>query len=190
MRKGMNLALAAALIMWLPQGAHAAHDDGAFAPSYYISAPVVDVQPITTWRSVRKPVRQCTSYRPAPHDAYERGHHRGGDENYFLPGLFGGIVGGLIGNQFGGGHGKQALTIAGAIAGSSIARSAARRQHRADYPEQICETRYETEVVETISAYDVTYEYAGREFSKRMSRHPGETVRVRVALEPALAGNG
>ena len=71
--------------------------------SYYVSAPVVNVSPITSERTIQHPIRQCTreTYRE---DRYE---HRHREENLFLPGLFGGIVGGLIGNQFGGGSGKK-----------------------------------------------------------------------------------
>ena len=155
----------------------------ASAPSssYYVSAPVVNVSPITSERTIQHPIRQCTrqTYR---NDRYERRHR---EENLFLPGLFGGIVGGLIGNQFGGGSGKKALTIAGAIAGSSIARDAA-RQHR-QQPREVCHTSYQTEVVQSVTAYDVTYEYAGQLFEKRMTEHPGSSVRVRVALEPAIS---
>ncbi|MEM8765884.1 MAG: glycine zipper 2TM domain-containing protein [Pseudomonadota bacterium] len=161
--------------------------------SYYVSAPVVAVDPITTRRTVEHPVRQCrieqTNYRESRRHHYERRH---GDEDLFLPGLLGGIVGGLVGNQFGGGSGKKALTIVGALAGSSIARDAARNSHRNSYRNQprereVCHTRYESEVIEAVTAYDVTYEYAGQTFEKRMSHDPGESVRIRVALEPDLA---
>ena len=154
--------------------------------SYYVSAPVVNVSPITTERTVRHPVRQCTR-ETYPSDYREhRYEHR--QENLFLPGLFGGIVGGLIGNQFGGGNGKKALTVVGALAGSSIARDAARQHRRADRPAEICHTSYRTEVIRDVTAYDVTYEYAGQLFEKRMTEHPGSSVRVRVALEPAYGG--
>ena len=34
------------------------------------------------------------------------------------------------------------------------------------------------------SAYDVTYEYNGRQYTRRMSYHPGDRVRVRVDVAP------
>ncbi len=152
--------------------------------SYWISAPVVDVTPISSQRTIRHPVRHCTttSYRD---DYYRESRHD--HRSYFVPGLFGGLVGGLIGNQFGGGNGKKALTIVGALAGSSIARDAARERdrERVSYPTEVCQTTYQTEVIDDVTGYDVTYEYAGRQFSKRMSSPPGDTVRVRVAVEPA-----
>ncbi len=176
-RRGAALLLAGALAANANAGTYNA---SAPSSSYYVSAPVVSVSPITSERTIQHPVRQCTreSYRD---DRYYERRHR--DENLFLPGLFGGIVGGLIGNQFGGGNGKKALTIAGAIAGSSIARDAARHNRR--QPREVCHTSYETEIVQSVTAYDVTYEYAGQLFEKRMTEHPGSSVRVRVALEPA-----
>ena len=156
-------------------------DGGSTLPaSYYVSAPVVDVDPIYVRRTVENPIRHCTEERVHRHDYRPRRE----DGNYFVPGIVGGIVGGLIGNQFGGGSGKKALTIAGAIAGSSIARDAA-RQHR-QQPQEVCHTSYQTEVVQSVTAYDVTYEYADQLFEKRMTEHPGSSVRVRVALEPAI----
>ena len=179
--RGTALLLAGALM--LP--AAAVNAGGHASSSYYVSAPVVSVSPITTERTISHPVRQCTrqsSYADHGDYRYERRHR---NENLFLPGLFGGIVGGLIGNQFGGGSGKKALTIAGALAGSSIARDAARRNHETSRPTEVCHTTYRTEVVRDVNAYDVTYEYAGQLFEKRMNEHPGSSVRVRVALEPA-----
>ena len=157
------------------------------ASSYYVSAPVVQVDPIYTTRTIDHPIRRCTTTQEVVHQhRYER---RRSDENYFIPGLFGGVVGGLIGSQFGGGSGKKALTVVGALAGASIARDAARRNHENRYPTRVCHTTYEQEVVEDISAYDVTYEYGGQQFSKRMSSPPGETVQVRVQVSPVLYGN-
>jgi uncharacterized protein YcfJ len=197
-REQLLTALAGAFILLVPP-AHAAtrsYPDNP-ASSYYISAPVVQVDPITTQRTVSTPVRQCTRPSSPPrynsgyrgrssysHDYDHRYERRRSEENYFLPGLFGGIVGGLIGNQFGGGSGKKALTIVGALAGSSIARDAARQRHRPAQPEAFCHTRYESEIVEEVSAYDVTYEYGGQHFNKRMTEHPGDSVRVRIELTP------
>ncbi|MEJ2088036.1 MAG: glycine zipper 2TM domain-containing protein [Gammaproteobacteria bacterium] len=186
MRKGLTIMIAAGLAA--PFASQASADSSSYyadAPtSYYITAPVIAVDPIRTTKTVEHPVRQCTSTsreRIYRHE-YER---RDSDRSYFLPGLFGGMVGGLIGNQFGGGNGKKVLTVVGALAGSSIARDAARQRDREAYPTRVCTTTYDTEVIEEISAYDVTYEYGGRQFTKRTSERPGESVRVRVEVSPA-----
>ncbi|HEY5646558.1 MAG TPA: glycine zipper 2TM domain-containing protein [Pseudomonadales bacterium] len=191
MRKGNALATVV-MAGSLSLTAAAQTDHYGDSGSYWISAPVVNVTPITSQRTIRHPVHQCTSARPEygygyDHDYRPHGGHR--RESYFLPGLFGGLVGGLIGNQFGGGSGKKALTVVGALAGSSIARDVARERSRANHPTEICRTSYRNEVIEDVAFYDVTYEYAGHQFNKRMSSHPGDTVRVRVELEPAVNGS-
>jgi uncharacterized protein YcfJ len=34
-----------------------------------------------------------------------------------------------------------------------------------------------------VSAYDVTYEYAGRQYVSRTSYHPGDRIRIRVDVQ-------
>ncbi len=185
-RRGAALLLAGALTATAGSAGADTYRTSTAASSYYVSAPVVSVSPVTSERTVQHPIRQCTR-ESFPRESYRDDYHyerRQRNENLFLPGLFGGIVGGLIGNQFGGGNGKKALTIAGAIAGSSIARDAARHNRR--QPREVCHTSYQTEVIQSVTAYDVTYEYAGQLFEKRMTEHPGNSVRVRVALEPGF----
>ena len=178
----------------------AATGHAAGPSSYTVSVPVVDVEPVLASKSVERPVRQCRTeevmvdHRTRYHSDYRRHHYD--EPNTFVPGILGGLVGGLIGNQFGGGSGKKALTVIGALAGPSIAQQSVRQRHHRevrDYrdrpyydsePRRICTTTYETEIVEEVTGYDVTYEYGGQLFSKRTSHHPGERLRVRVAVSP------
>ena len=184
-RRGATLLLAGTLAASVGTANADTYRTSSPSSSYYVAAPVVNVSPITSERTVQHPIRQCTqqSYRE---DRYERRHR---EENLFLPGLFGGIVGGLIGNQFGGGSGKKILTVVGALAGSSIANDIAhnqRQQNRYAQPvRRDCYTTYERELVEQIDGYHVVYEYAGQHFSKQMDELPGSTVAVRVQLQPA-----
>jgi uncharacterized protein YcfJ len=160
---------------------------------YYISAPVLAAVPITSRYTIEQPVEQCRSIDYAPRSYSYREDRRRHDHagSGLLPGLFGGVVGGLIGNQFGGGSGKTALTVIGAFAGSSIARQAAASQrreyaYRDDVPVRRCETRYESRTIEQVVGYDVTYEYAGRQFVKRTEAHPGDRIQIRVEADPVL----
>ncbi len=143
--------------------------------------------------------RRSARFRPYPgyddHDRYtdRRPHHHGGGA---AASLVGGLVGGLIGNQFGGGNGRKAFTVAGAMLGASVARDHAReaRSHfspRRGYataaaPAVVrrCTDSYRTRRVRGPDGYDVSYRYQGRTFTKWTQQHPGETVPVRVAVEP------
>jgi uncharacterized protein YcfJ len=190
MRKGLSLITAIGVATSsVPAAFGETYDHGVNPPSsYYIDAPVVRADPILTTRTVRHPVRQCTAEITRERDHYQDYERNHSHNSYLLPGLFGGMIGGLIGNQFGGGSGKKALTIAGAVAGSSIARDMARQRDRDHRPTRVCRTTYETEVIDDVDGYDVTYEYGGQHFHKRTSEHPGGHVRVRVQVSPYPGG--
>ena len=181
--RGAALLLAGALTATSVSSQAETYRTSSPSSSYYVSAPVVHVSPITSERTVRHPIRQCTR------ESYREDRYRDHNENLFLPGLFGGIVGGLIGNQFGGGNGKKILTVVGALAGSSIANDIAhKRRVQKRYAQPVrrdCYTTYDRETVEQIDGYHVVYEYAGQQFSKQMDQHPGDTVPVRVQLQPS-----
>ena len=44
--------------------------------------------------------------------------------------------------------------------------------------------RYRDSWEERVDGYDVTYEYAGREYVTRMPYDPGERIRIRVDVTP------
>jgi len=90
----------------------------------------------------------------------------------------GAIAGGAVGNQMGGGSGKAAATalgiFGGAILGDRIEGAPAPQTQTV----QNChtETVYENRVV----GYNVTYEYAGKQYMVQMPRDPGPTLMVNV----------
>ncbi|MCB1684827.1 MAG: glycine zipper 2TM domain-containing protein [Pseudomonadales bacterium] len=157
--------------------------------AYYIAVPVIDVSPVTSRRTVSHPVQECRTVEPAYSYREHRRPYRQRDA--VVPGILGGLIGGLVGNQFGGGSGRTALTVIGAFAGSSIARQSVAQHngyHYDDYRQprsrRICETGYRERTVDEVIAYDVTYEYAGQRFVKRVSDHPGDEIRVQVEVTP------
>lgn len=95
--------------------------------------------------------------------------------------VIGGIAGGLLGNQVGKGRGrgKTAATaagvVAGALAGNAVANNQGARPAR-----QRCQMA--NAGAERITAYMVTYEYAGKTSTVRMMRDPGPTVTVAVTV--------
>jgi uncharacterized protein YcfJ len=96
-----------------------------------------------------------------------------------MGGLAGAVVGGGIGSQIGGGNGAIAGaligTIGGAILGNNIESNNLRAQQAA-VPTCTTETTYENRTV----GYDVTYEYAGQQYSTRMPYDPGPSIRLQV----------
>ncbi|MDB5898105.1 MAG: hypothetical protein JWP41_1707 [Ramlibacter sp.] len=93
-------------------------------------------------------------------------------------GLLGAVVGGLVGSQIGHGGGRMAATgvgaVVGAIAGNNIEANGQRGQV---VPTCTTETTYENRTV----AYNVTYEYAGRQYTTQMANDPGPTVQLNVS---------
>ncbi len=87
------------------------------------------------------------------------------------------IAGGLLGNTIGHGTGRAAATLIGALGGAAVGNNI---EGSANYvqnvPQCTTQTTYENRTV----AYNVVYEYAGKEFSVQMPYDPGSTVRLQV----------
>lgn len=169
-------ALAGALLL---AAAQASADPGAV----YDYARVVDVQPIVRVVTVTTPERECweetreyTVARRAPGTAGRA--------------LFGAILGGVIGHQFGSGSGNDAATVAGALIGAAAGADGGR--HASHYedtyarPVRRCRTNYRSREEERIDGYDVTYRYHGQRYRTRMPFDPGERLRIRVDVRPAV----
>jgi len=174
------------------------HDDYAtgYEPGHgdgYAWARVVYVEPLVRHVRVQTPSRQCYddvqyhSYRA--HDRYDYGRGRGTAGATIV----GGLIGGLVGRQFGSGDGRDGATLVGTLVGSAIANDRAQRRNaqRYDYvetrgyPVERCRTSYVSHEEERIDGYRVTYEYDGQEYTTQTHRHPGDRIRVRVAVTPA-----
>ncbi len=93
--------------------------------------------------------------------------------------LMGAIAGGAVGNSIGGGGGKAAATMigimGGAIVGDSIEGAPAAQFQNV----QRCHTQnfYENRTV----AYNVVYEYAGKQYSVQMPNDPGPNIQLQVS---------
>jgi uncharacterized protein YcfJ len=147
----------------------------------YHYAPVVSVKP--EYQTQRTPVDRQVCW---DEQVYERTTPRHSSRT---PTVVGAIIGGVIGNQFGGGSGKKAATVAGAALGGSIGRDASRQSRGPDQYRQVSQERctvqrdYTQKTV--ITGYQVGYEYDGQVYHTRMNHHPGDAIRVRVAVSPA-----
>ena len=110
--------------------------------------------------------------------------------------VIGGLVGAALGSQVGGGSARYATAAIGSMVGGMAGRQIYEAGQRERYPARtgtvrVCDpVRYgdgyaSTRVSDSrVAGYDVTYEYAGREFHTRTDYHPGDRIRVRVDVRP------
>jgi uncharacterized protein YcfJ len=96
----------------------------------------------------------------------------------------GGIVGGVLGNQIGHGSGRAAATLLGALGGAVVGNNVegnnAQLQNVAQCSTQ---TTYENRTV----AYNVTYEYGGKQYQVQMANDPGQSIALQVTPAGTLA---
>jgi uncharacterized protein YcfJ len=90
----------------------------------------------------------------------------------------GGIVGGVLGNQIGHGSGRGAATLLGALGGAIVGNNveAANSTRLQNVPQCTTQTSYENRTV----AYNVTYEYGGKQYHVQMPNDPGPTIALQV----------
>ena len=115
--------------------------------------------------------------------------------------VIGGVIGAVIGSQVGGGSARYATSAVGSMVGGVAGRQIyeqSQRQRDRTATVRVCDPvrvdgRYPSNNYPSngyasndraVSAYDVTYEYAGRSYSTRTSYHPGDRIRVRVDVRP------
>ena len=159
----------------------------ALADVEYHDVPVLDVEPIMTAVEVVEPQERCW---------FEKAHAspriRRGEPSATTP-LLGALIGGAVGNAVGHNkRNKQIGAIVGAVIGGSIghdisrhdrARAGSVRRIRT-VQREVCEVVDRTSVEQRITGYMVTYRYAGETYRARMTRRPGESIRVRVRVTP------
>ncbi len=92
--------------------------------------------------------------------------------------VLGAVAGGAVGNSIGGGSGRAVATVlgvlGGAMLGDNIEGGGAQQAYAA--PQCSTQTVYENRSV----AYNVVYEYAGRQYSVQMANDPGPTVPLQI----------
>lgn len=106
--------------------------------------------------------------------------------------VVGGIVGAVLGSKVGGGSARYATSAIGSMVGGMAGRSIYEQSKRNQEPPRTGSVRvcdpvpangsYASE--RTVTAYDVTYEYAGKTYRTRTDHNPGDRIRVRVDVRP------
>lgn len=136
------------------------------------------------------------------HDRYSDryGRSSGSQVGGTVASVVGGLVGAVIGSQVGGGSGRYATSALGSVVGSVAGRhiyEEGLRQRNRTGTVRVCDPvpadryggqagygqSYQTSAG-GVTAYDVTYEYAGRRYATRTNYHPGDRIRVRVDVRP------
>lgn len=143
-------------------------------------------------------------------DGYNRNEgYYGGDGDYRNAGsntgrtvatVVGGLVGAVVGSKVGGGSARYATSALGSMVGGLAGRQIYDQSVRNRAPQTgmvtVCDQvssngyygsdgrSYGTSNTGSVNAYDVTYEYAGRQFTTRTNYHPGDRIRVRVDVRP------
>ena len=160
-RTNRVLALAAGLAL-ASGAAHADPSSGAYDDRYdqnsdYDFAEVVHVEPLRRQFRVSEPVRECWQETSQASAGPFSYNHIGGT-----------LLGGAIGHNVSVDRQSELY----GDPGRSIER---------------CDMRYRDRYEERIDGYEVTYEYAGRQYVTRMPYDPGERLRVRVDVTPTAA---
>ena len=91
--------------------------------------------------------------------------------------LAGAIVGGAIGNSIGHGAGSAAATALGVLGGAIVGDRLEGPQAHAQTLQQ-CGTQ---QVSQSVTVYQVVYEYAGKQYQVQMPREPGPFVTVQLS---------
>lgn len=185
------------------------YDDGQYRPGNaqntngpaYDYARVVRVDPIIVGGDQGRGERcyersdgdyvQGNDYNGYRNDGYvDRGYDNGsyqrsGNESgRQIATVIGGLAGAVLGSRIGGGDGRYIGTAVGTIAGGAAGRAIYDANNRTqEYRRgdvRVCEPSGYGSESERVDGYDVTYEYAGREYRTRRDYHPGERIRVRV----------
>ncbi len=101
--------------------------------------------------------------------------------------VVGGIIGAAVGSQVGGGSARYATSAIGSMVGGMAGRQIYEQRQRERSrvgTVTVCDPvpagngYYSND--RTVEAYDVTYEYAGQQYTTRTNYHPGDRIRVRV----------
>jgi hypothetical protein len=105
-------------------------------------------------------------------------------------------VGGVLGNQIGHGSGRAAATLLGALGGAMVGNNieGANSAQVQNVAQCTTQTTYENRTV----AYNVSYEYGGKQYNVQMPNDPGPTIALQVtpagapaqaAADPGYAGS-
>lgn len=139
-----------------------------------VSSKVLNRTPIMESMQVSTPKRVCYQEQVVTQNAKS-----------YTPSILGGVVGAVVGSQVGNGRGKDLATVAGGVLGASVGRDVQNKStqsHTALVERCHDETEYHYE--ERVTGWRVTYEYNGQTYVTRTDSDPGETLALRISVQP------
>jgi uncharacterized protein YcfJ len=135
-------------------------------------------------------------------DGYSNNGYRSTTAGSNVATVIGGLLGAAVGSQVGGGSARYATAAIGSMVGGMAGRQVYENSRRTRYPRtgvvQVCDpvpVGYGSNNGYNngngyyagnggVSAYDVTYQYGGRNYTTRTNYNPGNRIRVRVDVRP------
>ena len=157
----------------LPALAGHGHDDGYFDEARVISA-------VPQVERVNEPRQECRTDYVRENYSYREDRSPAGS-------IIGGIAGGLLGSTIGRGNGRVAAAAVGAgvgaVVGDRMSSNGRDNYGVRERPVESCVTVDNWRTVDR--GYLVTYRYNGRDYTTVTNQHPGNSIRVRVDVEPA-----
>lgn len=128
-------------------------------------------------------------------DGYGDRGYRGSNTGRTVATVVGGVVGAVLGSQVGGGSARYATSalgsMVGGIAGQKVYENSVRSRNPRTGTVTVCDPVPDDRYYDSygtrgngVGAYDVTYEYGGREYTARTNYHPGDRIRVLVDVRP------
>lgn len=170
--------------------------------AYYDYARVIRVDPVLAdggYRDTGNDRRRCRETTTAStyydNDGYGYGDGRrqaGSAGGRTAATIVGGIAGAVLGSKMGGGSGTYVTTTVGSMLGGMAGREIYNQSHERTGTVRVCDpvpvrdgySAATGDYGDGIDGYDVTYEYNGRRYTRRMTYNPGDRLRVRVAVQP------
>lgn len=145
-----------------------------------VEAPVVATEPIVETVTEKIPHETCR-------DETVRVVQAGGAHSA-TPSIIGAIIGGTMGGVLGQDSRHEPLILgAGAVLGASVGHDVSHARSARGYyvTEARCVVDYELREREQIVGYRVSYRYGDTIYQTRTRTHPGETITLRIEIEPA-----
>jgi len=104
------------------------------------------------------------------------------------PSIVGAIIGGTVGGALGNHSRYEPLILgAGAVLGASVGHDISHKNSARGYyvTEERCLVDYELRDREEVTGYRVSYRYGDTIYHTRTRTHPGDTIMLRIQIEPA-----